>query len=359
MEKACLLIDEILDYINLKHSDGYVYKDLSVFQYSKLLCDAFKNDSKLLYDYFTDPFEIHTVMNVCVEISLWITAPNESIYQHEKDQYLSILNEYVNENVAQIILSYVTIYLKWTRFVDFPLENRQQHMDSHSVQSFLESNHFQMCYKWEKQLIYSQNDSIIHFAHACQDYLNIRTELLDTNIKYYINVYCFEKKDELWVGLVSKSSYHPSRSCRTYKNHFYYGTKQIYLNDGIFYYGGKQNRIYIYGGRLNDMCSAENPIYNKYDYYKINRDCNHGSIQGSDLVIYHPLSSYSAGDWMNFEIDFQNKSIVFYKNGIKQYQLENSKYFPEEECYFMVEVDRRGDKIYIEQTIDTDSAYKH
>ena len=41
--------------------------------------------------------------------------------------------------------------------------------------------------------------------------------------------------------------------------------------------------------------------------------------------------------------------MIFYKNGILQYQMMNNTYFPNGDCYFIVELDDKMDQFYIEQ----------
>ena len=312
------LIQPQMEYVKL-YNDNH----LTVYQYSKLLHQALISEKCITY----------YLMDLCVKISFFVTSPNESIYQYELQKYSSILYQFFYPNIAELIISFIinkSKYLQWVHFTDFQSTENNLYFTE-----MLKSRHL----RYEKQLKYSNNNSIINFANPTQNYLNVRTDLLDINTKYFLNIYCFEKKDEIWLGLVSKSGYHPAQSCRKYTN-------------GLFYYGGRESRIEIYGGDINSKCCADCNEFMEYDYYKSNRDCNHGSIQGSDIIIKHPLPSYGKGDWINFEIDSESKCMVFYKNGTEQYRLSNTEniYFPKGECYFIVEVDRRRDKFYIEQS---------
>ena len=76
------------------------------------------------------------------------------------------------------------------------------------------------------------------------------------------------------------------------------------------------------------------------------------------IVIEHPIESYSAGDWINFTINMQQKKVIFYKNGVPQY-VANNEYFPQNELYFMVEVDDGEDMFYIEQGYDEQMSTLH
>eukprot|EP01084_Bolivina_argentea_P312741 541461_1 len=394
-----LLVDELINtYATCK--EDQIPIGMNIFEYSTLLYNIFTTNKY--------PFQPNEkLMNLCVDISLWITSPNESIHEYEFTKYFQTLNKYFYENVSHIIIAFIfdpSKYLKWIQFKNIPLK-LIKNMDidefiafivneiyleiGHSFDPIIVTNEllsndvsfesfrklvnpeqfsllctsiqsdimqgvfFQIkakilmeiqtekaekskYEKWQNQLTFSEHDSIVDFSHSRYDIINIRTDLLANDTKYFINIYCFEKGDELWLGLVTKNAYEPSTYYRKYKH-------------GLFYYGGRKRKINTFGGAMNDTCSEQ-------AYTHAADDCNHGSIQGSDMVLKHPLDSYGCGDWINFMIDMKNKNMVVYKNGMKQYEMENKKFFPDGECYFILEVDARNDKFYIEQTVN-DSAF--
>ena len=186
--------------------------------------------------------------------------------------------------------------------------------------------------QYQKQVVFSQNDTIVDFSNDRNDYVNVRTSLLSVDIfkKYVINVYCLGKGDEMWLGLIEQSAYKPRVSARTHQR-------------GLFYYGGREYNIKRYGGTPTDEC---------HGWGSVSDDCNHGAIQGKNKVIKHPIQSYSEGDWISFHIDFESKQVSFYKNGILQYTA-TEEWFPFGECYFMVELDDGVDQFFIEQACST------
>eukprot|EP01084_Bolivina_argentea_P218121 370207_1 len=282
--------------------------ELTIFQYSSLLYVSFAGDVKQSSECGKE------IMNVCFDLSLFLTQPNESISQNESNNYIQSLAEIIDPNIAKIITSFVvnaSNYLKWVQFKN--MDNNKFHM-------------------FQTQVNYSFNDHIVDFGHAARDYLNIPTQLLSQKnfSKYYINIYCFDKGDEMWLGLIEQHAYTPTFNARCHKH-------------GLFYYGGRQYSSKRYGGRIKDKCCGWKPVRNIQP-----TDCNHGSIQGTGHLISHPLESYSGGDWINFEIDFINKTMTVYKNGKHTYLIEDT-YFPNGDCYFIVEVDATRDKFYIEQ----------
>eukprot|EP01084_Bolivina_argentea_P115660 205641_1 len=278
----------------LEHfKDVICCNELTVYEYSQLLYNTLKK-----YSYST---EHKILMNLCIDISFFITASNGSILKYESEKYLYALNNYCPEYIAQIVISFIihtSNYLKWMQF------------DKDNI-------HYQ------KQLNYSCNDSIVDFRNARQDYINIRTQLLDSTLKYFINIYIFEKGDEMVIGLITKKGYTPN-------------TFPPYCKHALTYYGGTSYYVKRDGGSKTSPCSG------------YAGRCNHGNIFAYGRGMKHPLDAYGSGDWLQFVVDFPKKTMVIYKNGVKECEIE-PKYFPSEQCYFWFCVDNVVDKLYIEQ----------
>eukprot|EP01084_Bolivina_argentea_P080128 145184_1 len=377
--------------------------ELSIFEYSTLLYDALLHHLGAELELV----ECHPdTMSLCVDMSFFVTSPNQSIHKKQFNQYIPPLNHFFHPNITMIIASYIMIDpsndLKWcpfnkttvlmlhqmdsAAFINYILSNLETDVSSfdrakaeqtlvamkldschswvkakrstvdslapaigvnptclHSIRSdillvyALQSRAPQPDYqKYQNQLQFSCDDHIVTFSPARNDIINVRTDAL-LQSKYCINVCCYEKGDELWLGLIRKSQYNPSTYYRTHKH-------------GLFYYGGRESRIRSNGGAPSDVCSGYATGTRK------GADCNHGSIQGSSHCIVHPLNSYSKGDWINFEIDFENSKMIVFKNGKKEGEASDV-YFPEGDCYFIVEVDRQNDRFYIEQEFDN-SVYR-
>eukprot|EP01083_Nonionella_stella_P050791 134995_1 len=275
--------------------------DLTIFQYFSLVYDAFEEISNP--SFYSSKEEREEIRNLCFNLSFFVTNANQSIADCESLAYTTTLETFMDPNIANIISSFLvdkSSHLKWTHFED----NRH-----------------------EKQVRYSYNDNIIDFSHSTCDYVNVKTALLSKTKypKYFVNVFCLGKGDEMWFGVVENSHYRPTRNTGCQEH-------------ALWYYGGRERSTRSYGGSPNDECRG----------WGSGRDCNHGGIQGSHQVIKHPIESYSAGDWICFEIDMQNKEMWFYKNGVLQYKAD-SEWFPEGDCYFVGQLDTNVDKFYIEQ----------
>ena len=181
--------------------------------------------------------------------------------------------------------------------------------------------------RYQKQLNFSRADHVVDFKNAGNDYVNARTETLPTTGKVSVNVYCGYKGDEMWIGLIECSDFRPDH---------YYRCKPRTLS----YYGGR--------GRNRPAANAKCPEYwGKCD----GSDCSAGgSIQGgTKRVIVHPIAAYVAGDWITFKIDFDAKTLEFYHNGQFVWKVESDA-FPNEQCYFVGQVDTRKDWLFIEQS---------
>ena len=279
-------------------------------------------------------------MKLCFELSLFITTPNSSIVRNESSKYIQIIQQFIDINIAKLITLYLvheSNYLRWITFDEIlPNEPKPERLDEPEYE-FLEEVDWNLVEQIRKykgyqaaklQTRYSCKNHIVDFSFARYDVINVRTKLLSKDIApiYYVNVYCMGKDDELWLGIIKKDAYTPSNYVRC-------------DNDGLFYYGGRECIIQEKGGSVTDKCGG---------WDGDDSDCNHGGIQGRNKVIKHPLESYSAGDWINFEINLVNKTCVFYKNGIKQHQTDK-EWFPDGNCYFMIQLDGPDDIFYIEQ----------
>eukprot|EP01083_Nonionella_stella_P110669 324021_1 len=288
----------------------HVHIDLTIFEYSSLVYDAFCEIVNLrwfvLHCFYISEEERAEIMNLSFYLSLFVTNPNQSIAEHEQFAYTTTLETFIDLNIAKIISSFIidqSNYLKWTHFEDNSLAN---------------------------QVRYSNNDSIVDFSHSACDFVNVKTQLL-SKTKYFVNVYCLGKGDEMWFGVVEKSKYKPTQSLRSQKQ---YG--QGYA---LFYYGGRERSIKTHGGSPDDECKG---------WPWVMGECNHGGIQGSCEVIKHPIQSYSAGDWINCVIDMENGEMCFYKNGNLQYTAHN-EWLAHWDWYFVGQLDDDVDKFYIEQ----------
>lgn len=184
------------------------------------------------------------------------------------------------------------------------------------------------------QTNFSSNNNTVDFSNGLQDYVNVRTQLLSKQLYpiYYINIFCLGKGDEAWLGIINKDAFTSSQYVRCHRS-------------ALLYYGGRESDITYHGASIESECAAKQVYDPPVD------DCNHGGIQGKGQVIKHPIEAYQAGDWINFEIDLINKTVVFSKNGMEQYRITD-EFFPNQDCYFMVTLDEPEDKYYIEQAFD-------
>ena len=93
-------------------------KDLSVFECSTLLHAIFTTNN-----YLHEHQQQDILMNICVDISLWITTSNQAIFQYDFNGYYTMLNKHFYENISQIITSFIVDpeqYLKWIQFDNMP-----------------------------------------------------------------------------------------------------------------------------------------------------------------------------------------------------------------------------------------------
>ena len=279
-------------------------RTLTLYQYAMLLFDAITN-KKLS----CSSRRGRKIMNLCFKASLFIAEPNESILKYEYGMYFQSLCAFIHRNIADLVTSFIlnkSSYLKWAEL------KRSQKT------------------RFPLQINFSLEHHMVDFKLAAEDWLNVVTQPLSASSSnpYFINIYCAGKGDESWLGLIGKEAFdaEPMLVLRPPSN-------------GILYYGGRQSSIREMGGSAEDEC----------DGYGLNStDCNHGSIQGRDKMIKHPIESYSAGDWLNFHVDFRNKTMGFYKNGTLQHVVDNEN-FPEGDCYFLVCLVEKVDAFYIEE----------
>ena len=139
------------------------------------------------------------------------------------------------------------------------------------------------------------------------DFINIRTQLLDTRSVYNIHIYVISKGEEMAFGLFEKDEYSP--------------TKWPDRAQGTIQYYGADNR----------WTRNEGKIW----------------MNGKTMATVH---GFYTGDWVTVQIDFPSKKIVFYRNGTVEYELDKEAGFLEGECYFWTYVDVRNDTLFIEQT---------
>ena len=139
------------------------------------------------------------------------------------------------------------------------------------------------------------------------DFVNIRTPLLDVNSVYFINIYLVHKGEEMTLGLFQKDAYSTSAF-------------PVQCRNAILYYGG-DNRSW------------------RSDTGKI-------WVNGTTVK---SVNGYSTGDWITFHIDFPSKKMAFYRNGVMECEL-GPNHFLKGECYFWVPVDVRKDTVFIEQS---------
>ena len=140
------------------------------------------------------------------------------------------------------------------------------------------------------------------------DYVDVRTPLLDVNAVYFINVYIASKGEEMSLGLFEKDAYSPAMwPLRTQRAVQYYGGDNRYN-------GTDTGKIWANGGQVVDR-----------------------------------VKGFFTGDWVTIHVDCPSKKIVFYKNGNKIYELGFNNIL-EGECCFWTFVDVRKDKLFIEQS---------
>ena len=141
------------------------------------------------------------------------------------------------------------------------------------------------------------------------------------------NVFCVEKRDETWIGLIECDAFHPSHIWRRKRR-------------ALLYYGGRGRNRPSDGRKCHQHCRGS--------------DCYvGGSIHGGQKigqVIQHPIPMIVAGDWLSFHIDFDAKTVQFYHGEQLQYTTKPEE-FPAGKCYFAVTLDRPQDVFYVEQGV--------
>lgn len=284
-------------YENMKDTARIV----TIYEYSILLHDALKQ--------FADSNnEECPLMSLCVEMSLFVAAPNEALMKYNANMYFSALHTLFMPMIADLIISFVLDDgLKWVSFDDE---------------------------RYQKQINLTQNGHFVDFKNAVSDYVNVRTVALPMTGRIVINVFCGYKGDELWLGLYRVDQYGPEHNMGTNK-------------DTLCYYGGAGTYRPMDNDPCHEWCGGQGVVEWS--------GCTHGSIHGKNengigAVIKHPIAAYVAGDWISFKIDFDAKTIGFYNNGQLVFT-SNPSVFPMEQCYFAVELDDDGDVFYIEQGI--------
>ena len=234
------------------------------------------------------------LMTFCLEMALFVAAPNHAFMQYDANKYLSPLTPYCIPSIAHLIYSFIRDKdrLEWVPFED------KEHD------------------RYLQQINFSEGHNVVDFKNMRQDYVIVHTHKLPMIGRMRINVYCFGKGDEMWLGLMQCDSWKPARSLRTHPQ-------------TLTYYGG-------YGNSNGDGGS---------------RWGSKGSIQGSpEAYISKNLSPYGTGDWICFDVDFDAKTVEFSLNGTLRYT-SKPEVFPVGDCYFVVELDDDIDQFYIEQGV--------
>ena len=153
--------------------DQHQLPDLTVYEYAHLLHAVFKEFASLCPD--EEP-----LMTLCTQLSFFITSPNQCILQNQFNSYAKPLRLFFADFMAQLIASFLVNEdcddnLKWIRFQDAPRRLRQLH--------------------------FSCQDHIVDFRNMQNDYVNIRTRLLDSQSVYVVHIYLFCKEEEMSLGL--------------------------------------------------------------------------------------------------------------------------------------------------------------
>lgn len=242
-------------------------QNLTIYEYSKLY-QALQKFANLSVG---RGIGTNFLKELCFEMSFFTKVPNECIMQYNSQRYYHVVCEHCSTDIAELIFSFLDQsheHLKWI------VPDR----------------------RWEQmQLHFSCNGHIVDFRNAKLDFINIRTQLLNLNAVYYINVYVISKNDEMSFGIIAKDAY----STTVWPDYC----------EGSIQYTDR--------GRIG-----------------VNRSTI-GKVKG-----------FGSGDWITIHIDFPEKRIVFYKNGVKQRALD-SKHFLEGECYFWTYLDRPQDAVFI------------
>eukprot|EP01084_Bolivina_argentea_P195825 335833_1 len=283
---------------------------MSIFAYSKLLFDNMK-----LNNYINKTNDIcdPDLMNLCFNMTLWITLPNKAIFEYDNKQFIEMLSRcelITNIVIAQIIATYIIHprnYLSWQQFATLDLIPQE---DRGTLQN---------------QLVWSCGDNMFDFRNASRDYLNVPTQIFNRNKVYYINIYIWGKGDESFFGLLPVSDYSPTRNLG-------------YIDSSLRATGGRKSSIRRAGGFKTSPCTG------------YPRDCNHGTIQKGSKVVKHPMDAHSSGDWINLVIDFKNNYFAVYKYGIFQGAVQRQ--IPDGDVFLVSEPDTDVDKYYIEQEVD-------
>ena len=150
-------------------------------------------------------------------------------------------------------------------------------------------------------------------------------------------VYVGCKGDEMEIGLIECSAYQPTKWMK--------GTART-----LVYYGGRGWGRGWGGWQQEQQLSQPQGVL---ECSCRGRDCTRGgSIQGgpTDSTILHPIPKYGAGSWLTFKIDFDAKTVEFYKNGEHIYK-SDPNVFPKEQCYFVGQMDTGRDWFYVEEDI--------
>lgn len=265
---------------------------LTIYEYTNLL-----HDELLRSDDLWRKFRGPSLMTACFDIALFVAAPNEAIAHFdakEQQRIVDIVREYIFENIAQLIVSFVPMrdgeYLKWTKE-----ESKSTNAWFRSAGPMLDQVHF------------SCNEHIVDFRNMRSDFVNIRTPLLDMNAEYFINMYLLHKGEEMTLGLFERDSYSTTAF-------------PVRCRDAILYYGG-------------DNRSGSRPT---------------GKIWVNGQTVRRTVNGYSTGDWITFHIDFPSGKMAYYKNGLKEHEFISKKELSKK-FYFWVPVDVRKDTVFIEQ----------
>eukprot|EP01084_Bolivina_argentea_P153036 266850_1 len=251
-------------------------------------------------------------------------------------------NETYNQNYFNILKFYVLKYYNFQHlYIDDILYIIISFIAS-SLRFCSESNEFKYYNHKIEQVTFENNDSIIRFDGAYNDYLNIISDTCVLNkldisaeneFNILINCFIMDKGDELWIGLIHRNDYEINKAIERRKG-------------SLLYYGGREDLI--------------DERYDKAGYSKW--DNGFGAIHQTGEVKREKLPSYSKGDWVSFLISkkrYDECLLMVYKNGQLLYHTNKLPFRGNDvnddsdmnEVYFVCTLDDEVDAVFMEQVV--------
>ena len=161
-----------------------------------VMSDDSGDESTLLHNSLRKYANLYTgrhprsLMSFCVKMSLFVAAPIQAFMQYDANKYITALESFCLLPIAHLIYSFIheTEKLQW-----IPFENKEHD-------------------RYLQQINFSEGHNIVDFSNSRQDYVIVPTHKLPMIGRMRINVYCFGKGDEMWLGLMQCDSWKPARS---------------------------------------------------------------------------------------------------------------------------------------------------